>query len=177
MRKSVDAPSGLKKLQSDPFHSRVPLTASSMRKSLESSLRALGSDYLDILFVHEPTAVLRHADELTETAAALRTEGKIRAWGLAFNWDNHEILEPEFSRFNILQFNNSPKAGHYDTVRRSFAEQPNIFFSPLRCSGDMSPVETLRTLWRDFPQSVVLCSMFDPVHIAANALVAVEENR
>lgn len=173
-RKRVDAPSGLKMLQSDPFHSRVPLTASSMRKSLESSLMAIGSDYLDILFIHEPTGALQHANELTEAATKLRTEGKIRAWGLAFSWTNHKIFESEFPRFDILQFDNSPNCGHYDAVRRSFREKPNIFFSPLRIPGDLNAAETLRTLWRDFPKSVVLCSMFDPDHISANASVARE---
>jgi aryl-alcohol dehydrogenase-like predicted oxidoreductase len=158
--------------RADPFHERVPLTAAAMRHSLERSLKALRTDYLDLFFVHEPVGSLSRVDELAAAAESLKTEGKIRGWGLAFDWRNHGELAGDFGRFDVLQFNNSPGAEHYDAVRRELADRPNLFFSPFRASGGMDPGEVLTRLWSDFPRSVVLCSMFTPKHIRANAALA-----
>ncbi len=153
----------------DPFHERVPLTAAEMRGNLEHSLRALKTDHLDLFFVHEPTAGIPHIDELSETAARLKDEGKIRAWGLAFGWRQLPALESIIDAFDVLQFDASPGAGHYENARSARAGSPNVIFSPMRHRGGLDPTATLRKLWEDFPRSVVLCSMFDPSHIRANA--------
>jgi len=158
--------------RADPFHERVPLTAAAMRHSLERSLKALRTDYLDLFFVHEPTGSLERIDELAAAAESLKDQGKIRGWGLAFDWRNHGDLAGDFGRFDVLQFNNSPGAEHYDAVRRELAERPNLFFSPFRASGGMDPGQVLARLSADFPRSVVLCSMFTPKHIRANAALA-----
>jgi aryl-alcohol dehydrogenase-like predicted oxidoreductase len=158
--------------RSDPFHERIPLTAKSMRHSLECSLKALRTDYLDLFFVHEPAGALEHLDELVEAAGALKAAGKIRGWGLAFDWGSSGALASSFASFDVLQFNNSPGAAHYNEVRQARAAAPNIFFSPFRTSLGMEPADVLTTLWEDFPRSVVLCSMFRPEHIASNAALA-----
>lgn len=52
--------------------------------SLETSLRELGTDYVDILFVHDPAAVaLPDMDELVGALEGLREAGRIRAWGVS----------------------------------------------------------------------------------------------
>ncbi|HEX4240891.1 MAG TPA: aldo/keto reductase [Steroidobacteraceae bacterium] len=54
------------------------------RTSLERSLRALRTDYVDILFVHEPVlAALGDGDALGEVLSRMRSEGKLRYVGLA----------------------------------------------------------------------------------------------
>ena len=53
-------------------------------RSLDQSLAALGVDYVDILFVHDPRpgdTVAR--DELRQFFELARQQGKIRAWGVA----------------------------------------------------------------------------------------------
>jgi len=58
--------------------------AHSARVSIEGSLRALGTDYIDILYLHEPTlAGLGDAEPLTRTLEALKADGKIRHLGLS----------------------------------------------------------------------------------------------
>jgi D-threo-aldose 1-dehydrogenase len=54
------------------------------RESLETSLRELGTDYVDIFFVHDP-APSDHVDldGLGELCEGLIESGKIRAWGLS----------------------------------------------------------------------------------------------
>ena len=156
----------------DPVHEPVPLTSMEMRKSLEASLKALGTDHLDVFFVHEPKGGLPHLDEMAETAQRLKNEGKIRAWGLAFDWADHEALVVDMGAFDVLQFNASPGAPHYNEAMAAHGSAPNVLFSPLRQRGGLAPQEALRKLWNDFPNSIVLCSMFDTAHIRANASAA-----
>jgi len=58
--------------------------AASACASLETSLRELGTDYVDVLFVHDPAAVaLPDMDELVGALEGLREAGRIRAWGIS----------------------------------------------------------------------------------------------
>ena len=156
----------------DPFHERIAITPEAMVESLDKSLRALRCDYLDVLMVHEPMGKIERMDELAAKAEQLKQQGKIKAWGLAFDWDTADVHESVFDRFDVLQFNNSPEAAHYDRALEQRRDAANIFFSPFRQRQDLSPAEVLQKLWQDFPRSVVLCSMFNPDHIAANAQFA-----
>lgn len=164
---------GMVKTIGDRLHDRLPLRGVVMRRSLEKSLRALRTDYLDMLLVHEPKESLRYLEELSEMADTLKGEGKIRGWGLAFSWEDEALHRKSWATFDLLQFNNSPGARHYEQVQIERAEMPNIFFSPFRSSaGPMRPAEKLRKLYTDFPASVVLCSMFRDDHIRENAGLA-----
>lgn len=158
--------------RNDPFHERVPFTAIEMRRNLETSLRALKTDHLDVFFVHEPKAGLPHLDELADTAIALKQEGKIRAWGLAYDWADRQPLAASLAAFDVLQFNASPGAAHYADAIAAHGNAPNVLFAPMRQRGGLEPTDALRKLWNDFPNSVVLCSMFDPAHVRANASAA-----
>lgn len=66
---------------------RPPLTAAGVTASLDASLRRLGTDYVDLLLLHEPEpARLVEADELLGALQGLRSTGKVRAFGLAGSW-------------------------------------------------------------------------------------------
>jgi D-threo-aldose 1-dehydrogenase len=65
---------------------RFDFSASGVRKSFEDSLRRLGTDRIDILFIHDPDdhaddAVLKTYPELEK----MRSEGLIRAIGIGMN--------------------------------------------------------------------------------------------
>ena len=156
----------------DPFHERIAITPEAMVASLDKSLRALRCDYLDLLMGQEPTGAIKRMDDLAAKAEELKQQGKIKAWGLAFDWDTADVHESVFDRFDVLQFNNSPEAAHYGRTLEQRRSAANIFFSPFRQRQDLTPAEVLQKLWQDFPNSVVLCSMFNPKHIAANVKVA-----
>jgi len=156
----------------DPFHERIPLTPEAMLRSLEKSLQALRTDYLDVFSIHEPTGEIQYLEPLLEAAESLKQQGKIRAWGLAFDWSEAKVQSPSFHRFDILQFNNSPEAAHYQEALNLRRDASNIFFSPFRTRQDQSPADVLKQLWGDFPSSIVLCSMFTPEHVAANVKAA-----
>ena len=66
------------------FHTPRRYDAASARASLETSLRELGTDYVDILFVHDPAAgAVPDMEELAGALEALREAGRIRAWGVS----------------------------------------------------------------------------------------------
>ncbi len=157
----------------DRFHDRIPLRGIEMRKSLERSLRALNTDYLDYFFVHEPKEALTYFDELDEMASLLKKEGKIRAWGLAYMRSQEIMHQPYIHKFDLLQFDNSPGTDGYEEKVQERGGSPNIIFSPLRGGAAfLSPEEKLEKLFRDFPKSVILCSMFNERHLRANCLSA-----
>ncbi len=57
-------------------------SAAHVRASVEQSLRALGTDHLDLLLIHRPDALMDF-DELAESFEALRREGKVRTFGVS----------------------------------------------------------------------------------------------
>lgn len=154
----------------DRFHDRIPLRGAQMRQSLEQSLRALNTDYLDYFFVHEPQERLLYFEEMATTADQLKQEGKIRAWGLAYMRSQAHLHQAYVAGFDVLQFDNSPGAPDYDAVVAERGVKPNVLFSPFRGGAKhIQPAEKLTKLAGDFPNSVVLCSMFNPQHLRENA--------
>jgi D-threo-aldose 1-dehydrogenase len=53
------------------------------RRSLEASLRRLGTDYVDIYLIHEPSVGAIEGDDLRAYLDGARTSGLIRGWGAA----------------------------------------------------------------------------------------------
>jgi hypothetical protein len=63
---------------------REDFSAANAAKSLDRSLRALRTDYVDILYIHEPALErLVAADDLITTLQNLQSAGKIRYFGIA----------------------------------------------------------------------------------------------
>jgi aryl-alcohol dehydrogenase-like predicted oxidoreductase len=54
-----------------------------VRRSTELSLKRLGTDYLDVLQLHNPPSEVLSRDETRQVLAALLDEGKIRSWGVS----------------------------------------------------------------------------------------------
>lgn len=156
----------------DRFHDRIPLRSADMSRSLERSLTALNMDYLDYLFIHEPQEPLTHIDELILTAQKLKTEGKIRAFGLAFMNGQEPLHKSYLDQFDVLQFNKPLEAPVYQALVNERGNSANVLFSAMKGgTAEQKPVDKLRLLSKDFPNSVVLCSMFKEEHIMANAKV------
>ncbi len=154
----------------DRFHARVAMEPANLRASVEKSLRALRTDHLDYLFLHEPREAIVGIDALAAEVERLKTEGKIRAWGLAFMRDRQAMHEAVLPRFDVLQYDLPPDGPGYERMRSERAGCSNILFSPFRGRGAGVPRnEVLSRLAADFPRSVILCSMFNPDHIRTNA--------
>lgn len=157
----------------DIFHDRLPITSKLMISSLEKSLKALKTDYLDVLLIHEPLHTINEIELVIETSNLLKKQGKIKGFGLACMQEQMNYHQAYLEQFNILQFNNSPSLFNYDDLMKTRGNKVNLFFSPFNKGASlMTPEETLKKLLYDFPQSVILCSMFNETHIKANAMIA-----
>ena len=69
------------------------ISAKNMRTDLELSLRALGTDYIDIYFYHRDNEAIP-AGELIEIMENFRKEGKIRYYGCS-NWSTARMKEAD----------------------------------------------------------------------------------
>lgn len=80
-----------------------------IRPTLESSLRRLQTDYVDILLLHNPPRELMDGRVATqyESLEALKREGKIREYGVSLDWceEMELVLETTGSRALEVYFN------------------------------------------------------------------------
>ncbi len=150
----------------------VPLRGDLMRKSLEKSLRELGTDYLDYFFIHEPFHSVAYIDEINEMANRLKEEGKIRAFGIAYMQTQEELHKDYLNTFDILQFDKPAELADYNDLVKRRGSERNILFSPMKGGGDLTANEKLQNLLTDFNNSIVLCSMFNLAHVKENIRIA-----
>jgi len=152
----------------------VPVTAVQMERSVECSLGALGTDYLDILLLHEPEWGVLDWGSITECVQKLKSQGKIRAFGAAFYRAEGVPADCAAECLDVWQFDCPRPGADYESVRSERGQCANVLFSPFRTmNAALDGGEMLGRIWRDFPRSVVLSSMFNPDHIRENASKAV----
>jgi aryl-alcohol dehydrogenase-like predicted oxidoreductase len=140
--------------------------------SLNRSLAALKTDYLDILFLHDCTAT-DLSDELLAFLDAQIAGGKIRAYGVATGIDAVAALHQAHGERLIYQFANSLGARNADRVAgsgcRIVAHSP--FFGAGKLGGGTGGDVHAAMLTHALSAAgvdVVLCSMLDEAHLRAN---------
>ncbi len=120
------------------FHQPHCYDVTTMTRSLERSLIELGTEYVDVLFVHGPGPEDElDIDELTDELEELRREGRVRAWGFAGDPDPCIRLMQESRTPGVLQLRDDILAG--GSARLS-SRQRLITFGIL--SGALSRVVT-----------------------------------
>jgi aryl-alcohol dehydrogenase-like predicted oxidoreductase len=80
--------------------------AKNIRPVLEESFRALQTDYVDILLLHNPPRELmdgRVAPEIYEELEKLKTEGKIREYGVSLDWREEVDLVVDTTKSKALE--------------------------------------------------------------------------
>ncbi len=111
------------------------VTPAAAEKSLQQSLRALRTDYIDILFLHEPSELNR--EEMVETIAYLKREqrsGKIRYLGLAGEAaECVAFAQWAGSVFDVLQVRDSLEKHEADCLV-ALGKRPQITFGYLRAA-------------------------------------------
>jgi aryl-alcohol dehydrogenase-like predicted oxidoreductase len=160
------------------------------RLSLEASLRALATDYIDIFFLHDcgPGDL---GDELESFLAAQRAAGKIRAYGAASDALTIGRMMGRFGNRMIYQFGNSlgspsprlPAIGSKLITYSPFAAaaplfslleaRPELFCLPDGRQLRAADIYPLMLTWAlgALDVGVVLCSMTDPEHLRRNVSV------
>jgi aryl-alcohol dehydrogenase-like predicted oxidoreductase len=92
-------------------------TPDAARRSLEASLLALRSDYVDIFFLHEPTCEGDISGDLYGCMEQLKSEGKIRAYGLScMARDVMPIVAAYPNLAPVLQFDNDACSRQIDLL-------------------------------------------------------------
>jgi D-threo-aldose 1-dehydrogenase len=91
---------------------------SAAARSLETSLRALGTDHIDIYLLHECSVADTLSDELLSFLQQARREGKIRYFGIGTNAE--EVMRicrqrPDFA--SIVQFGSSVLCPHPEKLQ------------------------------------------------------------
>jgi aryl-alcohol dehydrogenase-like predicted oxidoreductase len=141
--------------------------------SLNQSLAALKTDYLDILFLHDCTAA-DLSDELAGFLDRQVAAGKIRAYGVATGIDAVVTLHQAHGDRLIYQFANGLAARNAERLAgsgcRIVAHSPFFGADKLR-GGDIHRTMLMHAL-SAAGVDVVLCSMLDEKHLRANLDVA-----
>jgi hypothetical protein len=88
-----------------------PFSPAAIRTNLETSLRALGTDYVDYFLLHEATAAQACRRAVTQTMGRLVAEGKVRDFGIgsAFSRVGPDVAAIPLS-YRVLQFEHGPLA-------------------------------------------------------------------
>jgi aryl-alcohol dehydrogenase-like predicted oxidoreductase len=68
-------------------HSPGQFTLADVGRSIEASLSELGTDYIDLLFLHMPPAAVLDRDDLFGLLDGLMASGKLRAYGVSASHD------------------------------------------------------------------------------------------
>lgn len=139
----------LVKRRSDSLHRSHSYDAETARVSLERSLRELQTDYVDILFVHDPSPGDTLA--LPEICAYLeeaRRAGYLRAWGVAGEPDPCVQIRRSLPRPAILQ----TRDDIFRKSRQQSDSKPLVTFGALsgaigRVSAHLSRSREIRERW------------------------------
>jgi aryl-alcohol dehydrogenase-like predicted oxidoreductase len=138
----------------------VDWSVAAAERSLAQSLRTLGRERVDVLFLHEPAPGLLDAEEFLSWLAQRRRSGSLRHWGLAGPlrrfpaWTRHPFAE-------ILQV---PDADLPDLVRAE--REPQISYGALASAHDGRSAPTaLRDALARNPGGSLLVSTRRPEHL------------
>jgi D-threo-aldose 1-dehydrogenase len=102
-----------------------------LRHSVETSLRALKTDHLDIFLLHECSFDNATDPEVVAFLECLEREGKIRGWGTATSLEATSALAgSSAARISLFQFPSSAWSRNVDTIR-SVTHAPLVTHSVL----------------------------------------------
>jgi D-threo-aldose 1-dehydrogenase len=76
--------------------------AAAARQSLEHSLRELGTDYVDLLLIHDAAPSQIHSDDVVEYLEDARRAGLLRSWGVAGELDEALALARQLGKRSFV---------------------------------------------------------------------------
>lgn len=107
-------------------HLRKPYGATSVRRSVETSLRELGTDHVEYLLLHEATIADANREPLVLELAKLQREGKVGQYGLGSEFRKLRSAGTDLRReFSVLQFEHSP--GSRESLEVGLQGQRTVF--------------------------------------------------
>ena len=153
---------------------RPPITAIGLRESTEQSLRRLGTEWIDIMFLHEPNPRrITSPGSVLEELISLRQRGLIRHFGLAGAWSGIADLGDACSKIGeIVQTHESewPEQSVPDITYGAISAGPQSA-SALSVDTPLA-LERVRSALTRRPQGVLLVSTSKPENLRLLAEVA-----
>jgi D-threo-aldose 1-dehydrogenase len=155
-----------------------PLTATGLQASVEHSLRRLGTDRIDILFLHEPHLDrIPSPDAIVQKLHDLQRDGVIRAFGLAGGWSGIDsVLSNAPALGIVIQTAESqwPPEAAPDITYGAIAASPQSYLSPAIAVSEA--VRRLRVALERRRLGVVLVSTtkLEHLHRFADAIAEVK---
>jgi aryl-alcohol dehydrogenase-like predicted oxidoreductase len=150
------------------------------RKSLESSLRQLAVDQIDLLLLHEPIAGAIESDAFLEWLQAEQRQGRIRAWGLAGEVDRmHHWLAPSHPLGMVLQVRDSLDRREADLVMargRDLQISYGYLSSRVALPTQLTVTDTLTRAMRRNATGSVLVSTHRLDHLGELAALAEQDD-
>ncbi len=142
------------------FSSPQDFTASGLRRSVENSLRRLGTEYIDLLQLHDLSAQgLNDNPHIPETLATLQAQGKVRACGVSVKSPEDALpllAQPIFQVFQINFNMLDPRAVDCGLLTQALRRGVGLVARTPLCfgfaTGDLTgnevfPVEDHRSGW------------------------------
>lgn len=175
----------------------LPLTPAAARASLEESLRALRSECLDVLLLHEVSVEQLGSEELLRFLEDSVREGKLRSFGIGSERRRVSALITERSAYcrivqhewSVLDRPEPARDGRFHIHHRSLTENFHALTEGLRrapevcrrwsaqtgcdlASREMLAALMLKAALEVYPDFVLLVSSKNPAHLRANVRTA-----
>ncbi|MBN1571030.1 MAG: aldo/keto reductase [Acidobacteria bacterium] len=114
--------------KSEPSSAEISRMTGAMAKSLEGSLKAMRTDYIDIMLIHNATSpTLSHHEAVREFFTAAKKSGKIRAHGFSAHTNHVEMLaaamKAKFYDVIMVPYNHKGSYVHSNSGRFSAWDQ------------------------------------------------------
>lgn len=184
-----------------PVGTRLAIDPNAIEASVTRSLRMLGTDYVDVLAVHEPNLEDAANTGIFEVLGRLVERGMVRAVSVAGTPESLDIVARSRQPIDIAQFPDTPFSNTATALRTAFSAARPMFVthgvfgsSIAERLAQVSPAERakltaiaerrgvelsawphdllLRFAFSNNPDGVVILSMFNPKHIEANVAAA-----
>lgn len=145
------------------LNKRVHIDRNFLFKSLDKSLEAFKTDYLDVFMVHDPLETLTGIDEILLGLDIAKRNGKIRLNGIAIDKESFISHREYLKYFDIVQMN-------FDIEKRDFVTDSScIHFGVSSNDFIIGNVENkLAYLNEKYPNDLILMSMFNEDHLIQN---------
>jgi aryl-alcohol dehydrogenase-like predicted oxidoreductase len=102
------------------------------QRSLERSLRALGTDCIDVFLLHDPAGGhLASAPELMDYLAEERRLGRIRCWGVTGQPSGLPAITQRLARAEVVQFRDDIFSGRFPPAAGSAGGRARITYGAL----------------------------------------------
>lgn len=147
-----------------------------MQKSIERSLKRLGTDYLDIVLVHSngDDERLICEENVFETLENLKKTGVIRAYGMSTKTVAGGLLTIDYADVAMVTFNSTYQEER-EVILQAAQQNKGIFIKKSLASGHLQNIsEAMRFIFNEPGVTSVIVGTINPQHLRENVACVVE---